>query len=127
VQAIRAWLADDLDTGDGWLRALQDERIGRVLEAIHAELGREWTLDRLAQVATMSRSSFSTRFTELVGEAPIAYLTRWRMNIAHTRLREENITAARLAPELGYQSEAAFNRAFTRIIGRTPGSIRHQG
>lgn len=126
VQAIRAWLVSDLDAGAGWLRALQDERIGRALEAIHDEPGSGWTLERLAHLATMSRSSFSTRFTELVGEAPIAYLTRWRMNIAHTRLRDENATAARLATELGYQSEAAFNRAFTRIIGHTPGSIRRQ-
>lgn len=126
VQAIRAWLTAESDTGAGWLRALQDPRIGRALEAIHAEPGREWTLERLAQIATMSRSSFSTRFTELVGEAPIAYLARWRMNIAHTRLRDENITAARLATELGYQSEAGFNRAFTRIIGCTPGSVRRQ-
>lgn len=126
VQAIRSWLADSPDTGAGWLRALQDERIGYALEAIHNEPGHEWTLERLAQLATMSRSSFSTRFTELVGEAPIAYLTRWRMNIAHTRLRHENTTAARLATELGYQSEAAFNRAFNRIIGHTPGTIRRQ-
>ena len=126
VQAIRSWLADSPDTGAGWLRALQDERIGYALEAIHNEPGHEWTLERLAQLATMSRSSFSTRFTELVGEAPIAYLTRWRMNIAHTRLRHENTTAARLATELGYQSEAAFNRAFNRIIGHTPGTVRRQ-
>lgn len=126
VQAIRAWLAADPDTGAGWLRALQDERIGRVLEAIHNEPGREWTLERLAQLATMSRSSFSTRFTELTGVAPIAYLTRWRMNIAHTRLRHENTSVTKLATELGYQSEAAFNRAFTRIIGHTPGTMRRQ-
>lgn len=126
VQAIRAWLSTNLDTGAGWLRAIQDPRIGRALEAIHTEPGGEWTLERLAQVATLSRSSFSTRFTELVGEAPIAYLTRWRMNIAHARLRDENTTVSRLAAELGYQSEAGFNRAFTRIIGCTPGSIRRQ-
>ena len=126
IQAIRAWLTTDLNTATGWLRALQDDRIGRALEAVHTEPGREWTLDRLAQVATMSRSSFGTRFTELVGEAPIAYLTRWRMNLAYARLRDENVTAARLTTELGYQSEAAFNRAFTRIIGHTPGSVRRQ-
>nr|WP_272902563.1 AraC family transcriptional regulator [Brevibacterium daeguense] len=126
IQAVRAWIAADLDVNQGWLHALQDERIGRVLEAIHTEPGKEWNVERLARLATMSRSSFSTRFTELVGEAPIAYLTRWRMNLAHTRIRGENITAARLATELGYRSEAAFNRAFTRIIGRTPGSIRRQ-
>lgn len=124
VQAIRSWITSDAQSAQGWLRAIQDERIGRALEAIHADPGDEWNLDRLAQVAAMSRSSFSARFAELVGETPIAYLTRWRMTIAASRLREPNTTAARLATELGYQSEAAFNRAFSRIIGRTPGSIR---
>lgn len=126
VQAIRAWLATGLDTSTGWLRALQDERIGQALEAIHADPSHAWNLDRLARVATMSRSAFSARFTTLVGETPISYLARWRMNLAQSRLLRENITAARLATDLGYQSEAAFNRAFTRIIGRTPGSIRRQ-
>lgn len=126
VQAIRSWLNTEPTATAGWLRGLQDERIGRALEAIHDSPGQEWALDRLARVATMSRSSFSARFTELVGEAPIAYLTRWRMSIAQSRLLEEDITVAKLAAELGYQSEAAFNRAFVRIIGRTPGSIRRQ-
>lgn len=126
IQAIRVWLTGELDTATGWLRALQDERIGRTLEAIHADPGGEWTIERLAHAATMSRSAFSARFTALVGEAPIAYLTRWRMNLARTRLAEENVTAAQLAAELGYRSEAAFNRAFSRIIGCTPGSIRRQ-
>jgi len=123
IQAIRAWLTTDPDTCVGWLRAVQDDRIGRVLEAVHAEPGREWTLERLANLATMSRSSFSARFTELAGESPIAYLTRWRMNIAHARLREKNTSVSMLASELGYHSEAAFNRAFTRIIGQTPGRV----
>lgn len=124
VQAIRIWLTTDPGATTGWLRALQDERIGRTLEAIHDDPGGEWHLDRLAGLATMSRSSFSARFTELVGETPIGYLTRWRMNIAQSRLLEEDITAAKLATELGYQSEAAFNRAFTRVVGQTPGSLR---
>ena len=124
VQAIRSWLAGDVQSPTGWLRAIQDDRIGRALEAIHAAPGNEWSLDRLARAAAMSRSSFSARFSELVGESPMAYVTRWRMNIAESRLREHDITAAKLAGDLGYQSEAAFNRAFTRIIGRTPGSIR---
>ena len=126
VQAIRAWITSDAEASSGWLRALQDERIGRTLEAIHADPGAEWTLERLAQVATMSRSTFSARFTELTGAAPVAYLTRWRMNVAASRLRTEDVTAARLASELGYQSEAAFHRAFTRIIGRTPGALRRE-
>lgn len=123
-QAIRAWLEGDAEARTGWLLALQDERIGRVLEAMHADPGREWNLDRLARTATMSRSMFSARFTALVGEPPIAYLTRWRMNLAASRLREGRSTVAALAVELGYRSEAAFNRAFTRIIGCTPGSVR---
>lgn len=126
IQAIRGWIAADTDrhSAEGWLRALQDERIGRAIEAIHDDPGAAWTLDRLAQIATMSRSSFSARFTQLAGVAPIAYLTRWRMTVARSRLLDEDITASRLATELGYDSEAAFHRAFTRVIGHTPGSIR---
>lgn len=126
VQAIRAWMISDAADRSGWLRALQDDRIGRTIEAIHTDPGGAWTLERLAHVATMSRSTFSARFTSLVGEAPISYLTRWRMTIAETRLREEATTAARLATELGYQSEAAFHRAFTRTMGRTPGAVRRE-
>ncbi|EKU46108.1 MULTISPECIES: AraC family transcriptional regulator [Brevibacterium] len=126
VQAIRSWMNSDAEASAGWLRSLQDERIGRVIEAIHACPGHEWTLERLARVAGMSRSSLSARFAELVGEAPIAYLTRWRMSIAESRLRETDVTAARLAGELGYRSEAAFSRAFTRANGRTPGSVRRE-
>jgi AraC-like DNA-binding protein len=128
VQAIRAWLASTHeDTGTGWLRALQDERIGRSLEAIHEHPGDAWTLERLAQRATMSRSSFSARFTDLVGETPIAHLTRWRMTVAHSRLLEEDVTVASLATELGYRSEVAFSRAFTRVVGCSPGSVRRRG
>ena len=126
VQAIRSWMDSDAEASAGWLRSLQDERIGRVIEAIHARPGDEWTLERLATVAAMSRSSLSARFAELVGEAPIAYLTRWRMSIAESRLRDTDVTAARLAGELGYRSEAAFNRAFTRQVGLTPGAVRRK-
>lgn len=124
VQAIRAWISSGDAGTTGWLRALQDERIGHVLEAIHDAPGEPWNVDRLARVATMSRSSFSARFVELVGVTPHLYLTRWRMRVAELRLRDDGATAAELAAELGYQSEAAFNRAFTRVVGRTPGSLR---
>lgn len=124
VQAIRSWLAAEPEQLTGWLRALQDERIGRALEAIHDDPGAEWTINRLARLAAMSKSSFSQAFSELVGVAPITYLTGWRMNIAAARLSQEDITVGRLAGELGYRSEAAFNRAFTRVIGQTPGTVR---
>ncbi len=124
VQAIRGWLDRDPGAREGWLRALEDERIGRVLEAVHAEPGRPWSLELLARTAAMSRSSFAARFTALVGEAPMAYVTRWRMRLAHTRLTEDGPTVAALAVELGYRSEAAFSRAFTRTMGQTPGAVR---
>lgn len=127
VQAVRSWIETDADSSRGWLHALQDERIGRAIEAIHQDPGGPWTLDRLARVAAMSRSSFSARFTELAGESPIAYLTRWRMRLARSRLLNDDTTASRLAAELGYRSEAAFNRAFTRIMGQTPGAVRGTG
>jgi len=124
IHAIRAWLSDGQAEVQGWLRALQDPRIGRVLEAIHDDPGRDWDLQRMAKVAAMSRSSFSARFTELAGTTPVGYLTRWRMSIAHSRLLAEDVSVAKLAGELGYGSEAAFTRAFGRIVGRTPGQVR---
>ncbi|KAA9157058.1 AraC family transcriptional regulator [Microbacterium lushaniae] len=126
LQAIRAWIAGEGGSATGWMHAVQDERIGRALEAIHDDPGRRWNLQLLAHAATMSRSAFSARFTELTGEAPIAYLARWRMALAQSRLAEGDTTVAALADELGYRSEAAFHRAFTRIVGRTPGSIRRR-
>lgn len=124
VHAVRGWLSANPDDISGWMRALQDDRIGSALEAIHNAPGKEWSLTGLARLATMSRSSFSARFTELVGTSPIAYLARWRMSVAESRLAEENTVISELAAELGYQSEAAFSRAFARITGRTPGSVR---
>lgn len=127
VQAIRGWLGSAAANHSGWLRGLRDERIGRALEAIHDDPGHPWTLDRLARTATMSRSSFSEVFSELVGDTAMAYVTRWRMNVAHSRLAQEDVTVASLAEQLGYRSEAAFHRAFTRTTGRTPGSVRRGG
>lgn len=126
VQAIRAWLAHDPSARDGWLLALQDDRIGTALEAMHADPGGDWSLEELARTATMSRSAFSARFTGLLGEAPMAYLTRWRMNLAADRLRDDRATVAQVAAEVGYRSEAAFTRAFARTIGTTPGAVRRQ-
>lgn len=124
VQALRCWIATEADATTGWLRALQDERIGKALEAIHSDPSKPWTLEQLAEVAGMARSSFTARFSRLVGEPPIAYLIRWRMNLALTRLREDDVPVACVAQEAGYHSEAAFSRAFTRVIGRNPGAVR---
>jgi AraC-like DNA-binding protein len=124
IHAIRFWIANDPSAQTGWLRALHDPQIGRAISTIHRNPGRAWTLETLAGEASMSRSAFAARFTELVGEPAMRYVARWRMHAAEVRLRQENVTVAEIALSLGYESEAAFNRAFKRHIGVSPGSIK---
>ena len=124
IQAIRSWMAEDPAAQTGWLGALQDEQIGRALLLIHRDPARRWTVASLAAEVAMSRSAFAARFAELVGEAPMQYVTKWRMHMALTWLKEEESPIADLAYRLGYQSEAAFNRAFKRVIGVSPGAVR---
>ncbi len=124
IQMIRRWI--DSEPERGWLAALRDEQVGRALTSIHREPEREWTVARLAKEAGMSRSAFSERFTRLVGESAGRYLTQWRMQLARTRLRETSEPVAVLAGSLGYQSEAAFCRAFKRVFGAPPGSVRRE-
>lgn len=124
VQAIRVWLADAAAAQMGWLGALQDPQIGRTIVAIHQDPSKDWTVGLLAQEAMMSRSAFSARFTALVGEPAMQYVTRWRMYLAHSWLHNEHATLGELALRLGYESEAAFNRAFKRVVGVSPGAVR---
>ncbi|MEZ4444513.1 MAG: AraC family transcriptional regulator [Polyangiaceae bacterium] len=123
IQLIRAWLQEHRDH-DGWLAALRDERLGRALRAIHERPGEPWTLDRLAKEAGMSRSSFATQFADEVGEPAMAYLSAHRMATARARLRDGEAPLAAIATEVGYQSEAAFGRAFKRATGVAPGRYR---
>ena len=124
VQAIRSWLETDAAARTGWLGALQDRQIGRALALIHREPSRAWTVASLADELAMSRSAFAARFTELVDEPVMQYVTRWRMQVAVNSLKEEGATVAELANRLGYRSEAAFARAFKRVIGVPPGAIK---
>ena len=126
VQAIRAWLEHDPAARSGWLGALRDPQIGRALALIHSDPARAWTVGSLAGELAMSRSAFAARFTELVGEPAIAYVTRWRMQVALDALSTEGATVAELADRLGYRSEAAFARAFKRVIGVSPGSVKRR-
>jgi AraC-like DNA-binding protein len=127
IQAIRAWIEEDPAARTGWLGALRDARIGRALAVVHRSPERPWTVAALAAEAAMSRSAFAARFSELVGESPMHYVARWRMQVAASRLRE---LAARglgeTAEAVGYGSEASFHRAFKRLVGRTPGSVRRR-
>ena len=127
VQALRAWLESDPAAKSGWLGALRDPQIGRAISFIHREPGRLWTVASLADQIPMSRSAFAARFTELVGEPAMSYVTRWRMHLAAAALRGEGATVATLAERFGYRSEAAFARAFKRVIGTPPGAVRRAG
>jgi AraC-like DNA-binding protein len=124
IQAIRSWIETDPAARSGWLGALQDRQIGRAISLIHREPARAWTVAALADEVAMSRSAFAARFTELVGEPAMHYVARWRMHVALSALRDEGATVGELADRLGYQSEAAFSRAFKRILGVSPGAAR---
>jgi AraC-like DNA-binding protein len=124
VQAIRAHVAESGQEARGWLRALVDAQIGRALVLIHETPHAAWTVDSLADRVGMSRSAFAARFTELAGEPPLTYLTRWRMAIAARMLRDGSETIGQIAGRVGYEAEAAFNKAFKRWNGQPPGAFR---
>lgn len=126
IQAIRSWIAEDSAVHKGWLGALRDRQIGRAILLIHRDPARAWTVASLASEAAMSRSAFAARFTELVGEPAMHYVARWRMHVALSWLQEDGAALAELASRLGYQSEAAFSRAFKRFLGVSPGSVRRR-
>ena len=124
IQAIRSWLETSAEADQGWLAALRDRQIGRALALIHKAPERDWSVAALSSAAAMSRSAFSARFTDLVGVSPGRYLTEWRMQIARARLLDSADPVATIAGELGYESEAAFCRAFKRTFEASPGRLR---
>lgn len=126
VQALRAYLDEAPADARGWLCALRDAQISRVLMAVHAAPAAPWTVAALAAEAGMSRSAFAVRFRALVGEPPLQYVTRWRMHEAARLLRSEPATLAEIAERVGYASEAAFGRVFKRYLNRAPGRYRRQ-
>jgi AraC-like DNA-binding protein len=126
IQAIRAWIETDPNARTGWLGALRDPQIGQALALVHAEPTRAWTVASLAREVAMSRSAFAARFTELVGEPAMQYVTNLRMRAAVNALSEDGATVAELADKLGYRSQAAFARAFKRVVGVAPGQVRRR-
>ncbi|MEM5369764.1 AraC family transcriptional regulator [Paraburkholderia azotifigens] len=124
IQAIRAWIAHAPAAQTGWLGALRDGQIGRAIAMIHRDPSNTWTVAALADRVGMSRSAFSARFTQLVGESAMRYAVRWKMQSALTLLQETDASLTELATRLGYDSDAAFSRAFKRIVGVSPGAAR---
>ena len=124
VDAARRYLDTLPDEATGWLGGLRDRHVGRALGMLHAEPAEPWTLDELSRRAGLSRSALHDRFTHFVGMAPMQYLARWRMQLAAARLRAGHETIAAIALDVGYESEAAFSRAFKRLCGAAPSAWR---
>ncbi|MBD8554366.1 AraC family transcriptional regulator [Rhizobium sp. CFBP 8762] len=120
---IRTWVEHGCGDSSGWLAAVRNPQIGRVLAAIHLEPERDWTVDELAERMGASRSGFAQRFAALVGETPARYVARTRMTRAHQWLRE-GARVSVVAEQLGYESDASFSRAFKRIMGAPPSQFR---
>lgn len=126
IQVIRLWMDQQAQSSVGWIGALRDQPISTALSLIHQSPARKWTVNELAEAAALSRSAFSARFSALVGEPPMAYLTRWRM-LRATRLLKNEVSVNTIAELLGYESEAAFRKAFKREIGVPPAEYRRFG
>jgi AraC-like DNA-binding protein len=124
VEAIRRHLATRPAPLEGWLAGLGDPAVGRVLALLHNEPACSWTLDRLARRAGMSRTVLAERFAQFVGCPPMHYLTLWRMQLAARLLADSAIKVAAAAHAIGYESEAAFSRAFKKATGLSPGTWR---
>lgn len=125
ARLIRCWVNCTGASTTGWLAAIRDPSIGRSLVAMHRNPGHAWTIEALANVAGQSRSTFSERFSSMLGEGAAKYLVRLRMQHAHDLLLK-NKTVAEVASELGYESEASFARAFKRTTNFTPGALRRR-
>jgi AraC-like DNA-binding protein len=126
VEVLRSYLTTASEDGPSWLGGLRDPVVGRALALLHAQPVRAWTLVDLAHEAGASRSVLAERFTYFVGHPPMVYLTRWRMQLAASRLVAGAAPISALASEVGYESEAAFNRAFKKITGATPAAWRRR-
>lgn len=124
IEAVRRYMESLPGEEPGWLGALVDPCAGRVLTLLHDDPGRAWTLDMLAREAGYSRTVLVERFRNRVGTAPMAYLLKWRMQIAASLLAEGSQATARVASAVGYGSEEAFSRAFKRCTGNSPAEWR---
>ena len=127
IQVVRWWIATGDDGRASWLRALRDPTLAAVLAAVHERPGRAVDGGGSAATAHVSRATLARRFAEEVGEPPLAYLTRWRMELAARRLRDGDEPVETIARAVGYTSEYAFNRAFARHRGDPPGRFRRGG
>ena len=126
VEAVRRYIDGLPPQETGWLAGLRDPAVGRALALLHTKPAAHWTADELAGAVNMSRSAFADRFSQLIGAPPMRYLTNWRMQLAASKLRDTRQSIAQIAFDVGYESEAAFTRAFHREMGQPPAAWRKQ-
>jgi len=124
IEVLRRYLAGLPSEQSGWLAGFRDDTVGQALTLLHGRPGHAWTLADLAREVASSRSNLARRFTELVGQPPMQYLTNWRMQVAANLLVERGDKVSWVAGEVGYDSEAAFSRAFKKSTGLAPGAWR---
>ena len=128
IQTLRAHIASGVERRNkGWLRAIFDPQVGAALSAVHNSVSTPWTVESLAAAATMSRSAFAARFKELLGQTPLEYVTGWRMQKAMQLLQQRDKKLIDVARLVGYESDAAFSKAFKRVVGANPGKYLKRG
>lgn len=126
VETLRRYAAQLSPDDAGWLSGLRDRAVGKCLALMHERPAHPWTVDSLAREVGTSRSVLAERFTHFVGQSPMQYLGRWRMALATNYLRRSSLNVARIAEEIGYETDAAFSRAFRREFGVPPATWRRR-
>lgn len=126
IEAVRDYLTRLPAGQSGWLAGLRDPFVGKGLALLHGRLAEPWTTAALAREVGLSRSAFAERFSKLIGQPPMSYLAHWRLQLAAVRLRDGGASLGQIAYAIGYESEAAFNRAFKREFGLPPAAWRKQ-
>jgi len=127
VEAVQHYVRSIPDGQTGWLAGLRDPAVSRSLALMHADIARAWSVEELAREAGLSRSGLAERFTRVIGVAPMHYLADWRLQVAGQKLRDSSDPLVRVAEQVGYESEAAFSRAFKKKFGAAPATWRRAG
>ena len=127
IDAVRRYVETLPEDSRGWLAGLRDRFVGRALSLMHADPAIAWTVDELGRRVGLSRSALHERFAEIIGQSPMQYLANWRMQLGAALLRNTTTPVSRVAEEVGYDSAAAFARAFKRLVGKPPAAWRRVG